>query len=367
MSTVILSRSLTKTSPWRLKKCSRDASELAVIELPPGRLVLGRSSQSDLQVAGFSVSKQHAQLIVTEDSLFVRDLSSTNGTFVNRKRVTHDFPLGQGDILQLADIEFLVQLDSPTQQQIESKVAGTVEVDGIESSWVISGLQKILMDRCIDPHYQAVVDLTTRKPIGYEVLARTTLPNLEMPLEMFYAAEQAGQEVELSVMCRDLGVDRFFPKEPGSILFLNTHPHERLRPELLDSMHALRLKEPELRIVLELHEAAMTNLSDVKNFRTGLKALGVQLAFDDFGAGQARLKELAEVAPDYVKFDIGLIRDIHKATARRKLVEGLVSLANSLGITCVAEGIEQTSESKVCQEIGFSLGQGYLFGKPAIF
>ena len=90
------------------------------------------------------------------------------------------------------------------------------------------------------------------------------------------------------------------------------------------------------------------------------------LAFDDFGAGRARIAELSEVKPDFLKFDIKLIKDLHLAPeSRQEVVAVLVKMVNDLGIASLAEGVEQQREHDVITEMGFQLGQGYFYGKPA--
>jgi EAL domain-containing protein (putative c-di-GMP-specific phosphodiesterase class I) len=89
------------------------------------------------------------------------------------------------------------------------------------------------------------------------------------------------------------------------------------------------------------------------------------LVYDDFGAGQARLIELAEVPPDYLKFDRSLIQQIHQApAARHQLLEGLVKMALELGIRLIAEGLENPAEVDICRTLGFDYGQGFLFAVP---
>ncbi len=97
-----------------------------------------------------------------------------------------------------------------------------------------------------------------------------------------------------------------------------------------------------------------------------LRSLNIQLAYDDFGAGQARLVDLIEVPPDYLKFDICLVRDIHKGTdQRRQMLETLVRMAHDLGVAVLAEGIECQEEGEICAQLGFDFAQGYYYGKPA--
>ena len=91
----------------------------------------------------------------------------------------------------------------------------------------------------------------------------------------------------------------------------------------------------------------------------------MRLAFDDFGAGQARLCELAEVRPDYLKFDREMIRDIHISPQRQQMLAHLVQLVIELGVTPLAEGIETAEEGETCRQMGFRLAQGFYYGRPA--
>jgi len=97
----------------------------------------------------------------------------------------------------------------------------------------------------------------------------------------------------------------------------------------------------------------------------GPHEIGVAFAYDDFGAGQARLNELSEVPAHFVKFDMGLIRGIDLASERKQKVVGdLVRLVIDLGSVPLAEGVETEAEAEVCRLMGFKLVQGYLTGKP---
>ena len=110
----------------------------------------------------------------------------------------------------------------------------------------------------------------------------------------------------------------------------------------------------------------MTKGTSLAELRSLLKRLDIKLAYDDFGVGESRLNDLAEVAPDYVKFDMSLIRDIDSATPQRQqVVAALVQMVRNLGITSLAEGVETDGEDETCRQMGFDLGQGYLYGRPA--
>jgi EAL domain-containing protein (putative c-di-GMP-specific phosphodiesterase class I) len=130
----------------------------------------------------------------------------------------------------------------------------------------------------------------------------------------------------------------------------------------------LRAENPDIKITIEIHEAAVTDRASMLHFRKILQEIGMKLSYDDFGAGQGRLLELGEVPPDVLKFDMQLIRGIDTASAKRQeLLATLVRMARDLGATPLTEGVETANEHQTCQQLGFELGQGFYYGRPAVF
>ena len=118
-------------------------------------------------------------------------------------------------------------------------------------------------------------------------------------------------------------------------------------------------------MTIEIHEAAATDLRVLVEFGKLLHDLDMQFAFDDFGSGHARLLELTETSPDYVKFDIALIRGIDHASPRRQQTLGaLVRMVDELGIATLGEGIETVGEADTCRATWLRLAQGYLLRPP---
>jgi EAL domain-containing protein (putative c-di-GMP-specific phosphodiesterase class I) len=182
---------------------------------------------------------------------------------------------------------------------------------------------------------------------------------------MFKAAEYFQKEAMLSRLLRVEALRRCGHYQPRH-MFLNTHPAELLDPKtLIASLQEIRKSHADQPVTLEVHEACAIDASTIKLLRMALEDLGMKLAYDDFGAGQARLHELVEARPNYLKFDRKLVAGLDVATPDRvQLVESLVQLARQLGITTVAEGIETAGEAETCRKIGFELMQGYYFGRP---
>ena len=323
--------------------------------------VIGRGTGASLTIASPTVSTSHAELQVENGELRVRDLGSTNGTFVNGVRVTTDAVMRFGDLLQIAEVVFRIGV---RRGDVDCK---TIAGDSTEQALALIQFDKLIAERAVLPHYQPIVEMSTQRTVGFEVLGRSQLFGLGTPRAMFSAAALLDLEGELSRILRDEGVRlaQELPSKP--LVFLNTHPAELQDQALLEtSLRELRQAFPHAALVLEIHEAAATSVWQMRALRSVLNELEMQLAYDDFGAGQARLAELGDAPPDYLKFDIQLIRGIDSASAeRRRMLASLVRIAADLGIVSLAEGIETAEEHLVCRRLGFVYGQGFRYGTPA--
>ncbi|MEM9404524.1 MAG: EAL domain-containing protein [Acidobacteriota bacterium] len=341
----------------------------AALDLP---CRIGRNGGLGITFPFASISSEHAELYLSSDQLFVRDLGSTNGTFVNHRRVDRPTPCDEGDILHFGRLEVrLVREDDSVPDKLGG--GGTVELHlshGSLPNQLLLGtrqLHDLLKNRRVLPHFQPIVCLQQRERRGFEILGRGAHSDLpRSPSELFKVAEEVGKETDLSAAFRDIGTDEAPGLDPEEALYLNTHPAELRQPdELLASLAALRERHPSTVLVLEVHESAALDASSMKLLRNELRALDIELAYDDFGVGQSRLAELLEVPPEVVKFDMAIVRGLHVAASSKvSMVGSLVEMLHKEGISCLAEGIETELEARACAELGFDLAQGYLFGRP---
>jgi EAL domain-containing protein (putative c-di-GMP-specific phosphodiesterase class I) len=153
---------------------------------------------------------------------------------------------------------------------------------------------------------------------------------------------------------------------PGVKVFVNMHAQELAHPDLFDALSELVTLTPsDHRVVLEIAESSVTDVSAMGKNKEAFMSLGLQFAYDDFGAGQARLIELSDIPPDYLKFDKSMIEGIEAATPRQEMVSALLRVVRRLGVRVIAEGVETELVAAICQRLGCDLGQGFLFGRPA--
>jgi EAL domain-containing protein (putative c-di-GMP-specific phosphodiesterase class I) len=358
---------------WHLESHVEGGRQLRRVRIHPLPFRIGRRPGLELVLPAESVSKVHAEIYWADDGLHLRDLESTNGTFLNRQAVK-DAALHEGDILHFADFEFRLA------QQVEPSEALRDDAEDDEPATVSLGhqelpgkfvqgtreLKELIRDRAVTVMFQPIVLLPKGTVVAYEALGRGRHPGLpEGPSELFKIAESIGLEVELSQLFRWKAVDLVRYRTGLPKLFLNTHPAELEEPGLLQSLKELREMAPWLNLALEIHEGSLADPVSIADLRGQLAAIQIGLAYDDFGAGQARLLELGEAPPNYLKFDMRFVSGIdHAPTSKRRLVTSLIGMARDLLMKTVAEGIETPGEAEVCSKLGFTHAQGFHFGRP---
>ncbi len=322
---------------------------------------VGRLQNLSLTIPCPSISKEHAEILDRDGELWIQDLNSTNGTYVNGARVRGAVPLNEWDLVQFATVVFRVG-----RAEKAATSGNTVREDTYDRALAMIQFDRLMSDGAVVPFYQPIVSLEHGNTVGYEVLGRSRIFGLRSPKEMFSAASQLNAESELSRIFRRQGVRNAQELAPGMNVFVNTHPAELCQDGLIDSLRELRELSPRQDITLEIHEAALTDLTYIRELQKQLRDLNIQLAFDDFGAGQSRLIELVEVRPDYLKFDMQLIQGMDASSMSRvRMVRSLVKMVTDLGIVPLAEGIETEDVGDLCRHMGFQLAQGYYYGRPA--
>lgn len=357
-----------------LESCLSDGDSVYRIPLNRFPALIGRDTGLSVTLQSGSVSRQHAEILYQGSHLLIHDLGSTNGTFVNHEQVTDSRELCPGDVIRFADVEFRLYIEPSSIPRSTSNSEPTVTEFFSPDEHVnripvgAQQLEVLLHERMIKPLYQPVISVRDERITGLELLGRGNHPELpELPAPLFFLADSLGCGIELSEIIRDVGVEAWANSAFRHIpLFMNTHPAELNDcSRLIDSLRILHDRYPDLPMVLEIHEQAVTDTDTLSDLHRGLQQMGIQIAYDDFGAGQARLLELLNTPPYAVKFDIALIRDIDKVSPDRQDMIGLlVSMVRKGRARALAEGVSRIGELAVCRSLGFDLIQGFLYAQP---
>ena len=235
---------------------------------------------------------------------------------------------------------------------------------------VSAAIGTILAQRMLRPVYQPIFSLETGRPIGYESLIRLTEGSpLADANALFAAAERVDRTVELDMACLEVVAEGAGALDAGVYLSVNLSPRtlesELFHPSELTTIFRRRGIEP-AQLVVELTEREEVN--DLEGLRRNAEAcrrVGMRLAADDVGAGNAGLRLLSEVQFDIVKIDLSLVQGGILHDPELAVLRALQELATRWHASVVAEGVETSEQLAAIRSIGIKAGQGYLLGRPS--
>jgi len=208
--------------------------------------------------------------------------------------------------------------------------------------------------------YQPIVDLQRRTIFAYESLVRSDSPHFESPPALFTEAIRSQCCGALGRVIREIATANC----PDYPLFINVHPNE------FDESWLVQPDDPIFQhyhpIYVEITESVpLSHFALCHSVLKEIRSKGVLLAVDDLGAGYSNLKYIADLAPEVVKLDRGLVAKLHQDERLQVLVTHIVGLCTALGAKVVAEGIETEEELSAVIDTGAHYGQGWYFAKPA--
>lgn len=219
--------------------------------------------------------------------------------------------------------------------------------------------------------YQPIYDSMQQKVVGVEVLMRWQQDGQMIPpVEFIPLAEDLRLIVPMTqALLQRALTDLKHWHQAGYPLYISVNlSPSHLEQEDLAAQTAALLSElalPASCLRFEVTESAlMQDHQSAIETMLALSALGVQLALDDFGTGYSSLKYLKELPIDGIKIDRSFVKDIGIDRNDETIIDAMLSMANSLGMYCIAEGVESEQQLAFFSQRGCHLIQGYLFGKP---
>ncbi|HYM84907.1 MAG TPA: EAL domain-containing protein [Candidatus Dormibacteraeota bacterium] len=236
-------------------------------------------------------------------------------------------------------------------------------------------LRRALAEQELFVVYQPIVSLRDGALVGMEALARWQHPTRGLlgPDAFIPAAEEFGLIVELGrwvlrEACRQLKAWTAGGEVAATLpMSVNVSASQLRDPAFVgDVVAALRSSGLDgSRLTLELTESMLIDDSDVVIERlNAIRALGVRIAIDDFGAGFSALGYLRRFPIDVLKIDRTFVRGMHENSADAAVIQAAIGVADTLGLETVAEGIERPEQRAALEDLGFDQGQGFLFSRP---
>ena len=228
-----------------------------------------------------------------------------------------------------------------------------------------SELDAVLGGEALRSVYQPIVDLATGVTVAVEALVRGPKGPLESPDALFGAALRHGRLIELERLCHRAAVAGARRAGLGLPLFVNVEPEALEAGDLSFLAGTTAVYGGTTPLILEITERALTSRpAELIELLVRARELGLGIALDDVGADARSLALLPIVRPDVVKLDRRLI-DGPPTAASARVLTAVAAACERTGALILAEGIETPRHRRTAGAVGATLGQGYLFGRPA--
>jgi EAL domain-containing protein (putative c-di-GMP-specific phosphodiesterase class I) len=238
------------------------------------------------------------------------------------------------------------------------------------------GLRQALGDGELELHYQPEFDLGRRTVMGVEALLRWRRRDgsLVEPGEFIPIAERSGLIIPIGRFVFDEALHQAAAWAAvggpfaGLLTSVNLSARQLTEPGLVPDVlaaierHGVRPGS----VCLEITETAVMADPDlaIRTLRE-IKAAGILIAIDDFGTGHSSLANLGRMLPvDILKIDRSFVKDIGRSREADAIVTAVIDLGRRLGLTVIAEGIEDLAQAALVQRLGCAIGQGYALGPP---
>ncbi|UOQ48288.1 EAL domain-containing protein [Gracilibacillus caseinilyticus] len=233
----------------------------------------------------------------------------------------------------------------------------------------VTKLHDLITNEKFEHYFQALYDLKSLSPVGYEALLRTRL--FKNPEILFEKASQTHRFFELEVRSIRKALIAYDSIVTGAWdekrLLINVYPANLAQldfPEFLDCA----IQDTKIRpnqIILEINEPdIMQQIEDVHDNVKALKNKGYSLAIDDVGKGVSSLKAIVELKPDFVKMDRYFAQHLAKSSRKQEMVRSIVNYCLHTDTKFVLEGIEVPEDLAMAKSIGVSYVQGFLLARP---
>lgn len=274
-------------------------------------------------------------------------------------------------VLRRAEIAF--QIGKRAGRESLAVYDPTLYQASVERQLLERDLRRALEQGELRLHYQPVLDLRSRQVSSVEALVRwhhptrgPVSPAVFVPLaEVTGLISQLTQWVLLQA-CRQLRYWLRFGAAPDLAVSVNLSPIDFVHldvAQLVEDILQVTGIQPQ-QLTLELTESAMLDPAVSQERLERLRALGVAVLIDDFGAGYSSLGYLKRLPVRGLKLDRELIRDIERDRASEAVIRSVLELARALDLSVTAEGIENVQQEELLRQLGCDYGQGFWLGRP---
>jgi len=234
-------------------------------------------------------------------------------------------------------------------------------------------LKQAISEKQLHLNYQPIINIQTGKVVSFEALVRWQHPRRGMmpPNKFIPIAEETGLIIPLghwvmSAACEQIQrLHNNLPEKFPLSIGVNVSEVQLRYPQLITEVDELVQTIPAQSLKLELTETCLMENTDViQGILEELKSRSIQLLIDDFGTGYSSLSYLQRLPVDTLKIDRSFVTGIEHNSRHLDITRAIITLAHSLGMDVVAEGLENQRQVEILADLGCEYGQGYYFSPP---
>jgi EAL domain-containing protein (putative c-di-GMP-specific phosphodiesterase class I) len=347
-----------------LEQASPGGSEAKQHPLERASVCLGRSETTDLPVNSTRVSREHAIIERRGGGWRIRDLKSTNGTFVNGQRIDES-PLQEGDTIKVADVEFTFHVREEEPTVTFTQVMGEGDDDANRrddlAEWVRSlrSLRESLLRGGPPNRYLPVYRLAGHALFGYEAAGAADSDDRSQVERQIFATDCLLSE-RIRQVQRLAAVEETAALGADVPVFLKLAAAEIGARPFLEMLDLLQSRAGSRPLIAEIPVSAVADMPLFREFLHELRERGIAILYDNFAgrAGHAALSR--DLAPDYIKLAISITRGVEHSSDKQRQIQAVVRACKDARCEVMVQGVHAAA-AEACRELGCDLAQGDLF------
>jgi EAL domain-containing protein (putative c-di-GMP-specific phosphodiesterase class I) len=353
--------------PW-LEREPSEGGEPERTPIPAFPFTIGRNESCDLPIQSTRISREHATIDCASGKYHIRDLGSTNGTFVNGERI-EAAALEDGDIVLIADTEMTFYLGR--EEASEGMVTQVMHAaraaagDSDLSSAIIQEVRRwhgALVQRAVECGVGPIVRLGEGSVFGYELSCGEDSCHYRSEAERVLLTTECRVASRLRRLRRMVAVEESNAWDGAFAFFVKLDASEIGSAGLIESIGRLHdAIAPQRRLVVEVPDSAVSDTPYYREFSERLHAQGVLIARDGFAAGPTQLAQQAAIRTDFVMLAKSMLRGIERSQERQRHMASLIEAGKNIECEIIAVGIRNAAEESACHELGCRFGQGELY------
>jgi EAL domain-containing protein (putative c-di-GMP-specific phosphodiesterase class I) len=330
-------------------------SQVAIDNVP---FTIGRGDSCDLQVSSSCVSREHVKIVDSRGELRVRDLGSTNGTYVNGTRIK-DAPVHDGDTIRLGDFELVFHVATITPSRAETLVMDANRdadsIGGADAFHAFRRLQEIVLYGAFPIRPRSIVQLSGEITVGFAVRSPHDAAVLQAVTHPDFPCDLTCRQLTRFGRLYRLAAARRFRERGSRGLFVLSATGAEL--DHISTLHGSLAEviaelPDETLAVLDVPTSYHFSLQQRQELNELVKCLGCRLGLGDFMGGPAALLELEDLAPALVTLSGRMVSDAHRGPHHRRQLSALIDACRRMSCKLLVDGRLADDELDFCGETG---------------